>query len=88
MSSPNPAAHPAQDADAGLAGIRVLGSGQGAVRLGVGGTAEGDARARQQTVPTRRTSSEIRRIISDKPRIVVLVTFVAKWRCSTDASWR
>jgi hypothetical protein len=30
MSSPNPAAHPAQDAAAGLAGIRVLGSGQGA----------------------------------------------------------
>ena len=30
MSSPNPAAHPAQDAATGLAGIRVLGSGQGA----------------------------------------------------------
>jgi hypothetical protein len=49
--------HPAQDAAADLAGIRPAPARAG--EIGVGGTAEGHARARQQTVPTRRTLSGV-----------------------------
>jgi len=57
MSSPNPAATRRRTRPQTFRVFACPAPARGG-EIGVGGTAEGDARARQQTVPTRRTSSK------------------------------